>query len=256
MNKYSNMLDFTGKVVVVTGGLSGAGLRISEVFAEAGATLIITYKSSAAASESFALKHPTCDAHFFRLDQSDPESVEDFACEVARFQIACLVNNAGIYPSKDILELGCGDWDIMMDTNARGPFLLAQALRPYMADGSSIVNISSLNATNPARAIAHYGVSKAAVEMLTKVQAQAFGPSIRVNCIAPGLIYKEGQDEFIPGWSESYRERSPLHRLVEAADLGTTCLYLASVLAAAVTGEVLAVDCGIRLAPCFYNEVH
>lgn len=257
MSKYSDMLDFTGKTVIVTGGLSGAGRKISEVFVDCGATLIITYNSSAAAAESFMADHPGADVNFYQLDQSSPVSISSFvnALTDKKVSVNCLVNNAGIYPSKDIDNLTCDDWDAMMNTNARGPFLLAQALRPLMVSGSSIVNISSLNATNPARALAHYGVSKAAVEMLTRNQAQAFGPDIRVNCIAPGLIYKAGQDEFIPGWTDSYKERSPLHKLVYAEDIGMTCLYLASSLSGAITGETLAVDCGIQLAPCFYNDI-
>lgn len=251
------MLNFTGKNVIVTGGLSGAGRKISDVFADCDATLFITYNHSAAAAEQFKADHPDCNVYFYKLDQSIPEDIEAFADKLKAQGIAVdvLVNNAGIYPSKDINNLTCADWDDMLNTNARGPFLLAQAMRPFMTSGSSIINISSLNATNPARALAHYGVSKAAVEMLTKNQAQAFGPEVRVNCIAPGLIYKKGQDEFIPGWTDSYKERSPLHRLVYAEDIGMTCLYLASELSSAITGQTIAVDCGIQLAPCFYNDV-
>ncbi len=274
MSKYADMLDFTGKIVIITGGLSGAGRKISDVFAECGASLILTYNHSAKASEDFIASHPDCDVSFCKLDQRSPESITDFTSSVKEIldshskkvtasssdaseyaTISCLINNAGIYPSKDINDLTGSDWDEMMETNARGPFLLGQSLKPLMSANSSIINISSLNATNPARALAHYGASKAAIEMLTKSQAQAFGPEIRVNCIAPGLIFKPGQDEFIPGWTDSYKERSPLGKLVDPEDIGMTCLYLASDLSAAITGQTIAVDCGIQLAPCFYNEV-
>ena len=118
-----------------------------------------------------------------------------------------------------------------------------------------IINISSINAVNPARKLAHYGASKAAVEMMTRSQAQAYGPEIRVNCIAPGLLFKDGQDEYIPGWADSYRDRSALSKLVDPEEIGRLCLILASDLTSAVTGQIITADCGVSLAPYFYNEI-
>ena len=256
MNKYAQAVDFTGKTVVVTGALSGAGREIAKVFIEAGADVVLTYNRSAGAGESLRAEYPDAAMRFCRLDQSDPEAIGNFARELAEagVRVDCLVNNAGIYPAIDIDELTVDDWDAMLDTNTRGPFFLARALKPLMNKGASIINISSINATNPARKLAHYGISKAAVEMMTRNQAQAYGADIRVNCIAPGLIFKEGQDEFIPGWTDSYKERSPLHKLVYAEEIGKTCLFLASDLASAITGQTITVDCGIMLAPCFFND--
>ena len=258
LNKYANTLDFTGRTVIVTGGLSGAGREIAKVFIESGASVILTFNSSAALADSMREEFPDADLSFYHLDQSKTSSIEAFASELATdgTEIDCLINNAGIYPAKDIDEIDTDDWDEMMETNSRGPFFLAKAIRPLMRKaGASIINVSSINATNPSRTLAHYGISKAAVEMMTRAQAQAFGSQIRVNCVAPGLIYKEGQDEFIPGWTESYIERSPLHKLVLPEEIGKTCLFLASDLASAITGQIITVDCGIGLAPCFYNEL-
>lgn len=257
MNRYAEMLDLRGSKAVITGALSGAGEYIAHAFADAGASLILTYNSSGEAAEGFRRRHPDCDAAFLRLDQSDTDSVSDFVSALADRgeTIDCLVNNAGIYPAKDILRITPDDWDRMIDTNTKGPFFLSQRLLPLMKRGASIINISSLNATNPSRDLAHYGISKAAVEMMTKNLAQACGDKVRVNCIAPGLIFKEGQDRFIPGWADSYRERSPLHKLVEPDEIARTCLFLASELSSAITGQTIAVDCGIQLAPCFANEL-
>ena len=263
MSKYSEMIDLTGKTVIVTGALSGAGKTIAEVFIESGAEVILTYRSSGHGAEEFRKQYPDRPLRFYPLDQSDPASIRSFVSalvnDLARDRgtddpaIDCLVNNAGIYPAKPIAEIEPEDWDRMMDTNARGVFFLSKEIARFMKHGS-IVNISSINATNPAKLLSHYGISKAAVEMTTRSMAQSFGPAVRVNCIAPGLIYKEGQDEFIPGWADSYRERSPLHRLVMAEDIGKTCLFLASDLSDAITGQVITVDCGILLAPAFFNE--
>ena len=257
MGKYTEMVDLTGKTVVVTGGLSGAGRLIAEVLIDAGADMILTYNRSAGAADTMKNEHPGSSISCFRLDQSDISSIEGFAGALADegITIDCLVNNAGIYPACRIDDITPEGWDAMMDTNTRGVFFLCKALKPLMLKPASIINISSINATNPARALAHYGASKAAVEMVTRSLAQVYGDSgIRVNCIAPGLIYKEGQDEYIPGWADSYKERSPLHRLVQAEEIGKTCLFLASDLSSAITGQTITVDCGIMLAPCFYNE--
>ena len=140
-----------------------------------------------------------------------------------------------------------------------GSLFLSRSLR-HLEDGKRVAlmdEVTLLNPYlhNPARKLAHYGISKAAVEMMTRSQAQAYGPEVRVNCIAPGLIFKQGQEEFIPGWTESYKERSPLHKLVLAEEIGKTCLFLASDLSSAITGQTITVDCGIQLAPCFYNEL-
>lgn len=257
MNRYAKALDFSGKNVIITGALSGAGREIARVFIESGANVILTYNHSYRGADWFMENYQDRNMLFYRLDQSDMSSIEAFAAEISDtgLKIDCIVNNAGIYPAKDITDINADDWDAMMDTNARGPFFLVKSILPLMRDGGSVINISSINATNPARGLAHYGISKAAVEMMTRSQAQAFGDKIRVNCIAPGLIYKEGQDEFIPGWTDSYRERSPLHKLVMAEEIGKTCLFLASDLASAITGQTITADCGILLAPCFYNEI-
>ena len=256
MSKYAEMLDFKGKTVIVTGGLRGAGRDIADVFIEAGADVIITYNASEAAVDEFKAKWPGRDIEFMHLDTGSIESIDEFVGELADrgSSVDCLVNNAGIYPAKDIDEVTPEEWDRMLDVNAKGVFFLSQKIRPLMKRGS-IINISSINATNPARRLAHYGASKAAVEMITRSQAQAYGPDIRVNCIAPGLIYQEGQDEFIPGWADSYRDRSALGKLVEPEEIGNLCLILASDLTSAVTGQTITADCGVSLAPYFYNEL-
>lgn len=256
MNRYADMLDFSGRTVIVTGGLSGAGRSIADVFIESGARVIMTYNSSEAAAEEVREKWPGRDLLFMRLDTGSMESIDAFISELKAQDISpdCLVNNAGIYPAKDIDSVTPEEWDRMLDVNAKGVFFLSQKIRPLMKRGS-MINISSINASNPARRLAHYGASKAAVEMMTRSQAQAYGPDIRVNCIAPGLIFKEGQDEYIPGWSDSYRERSALGKLVDPEEIGRLCLFLASDLSGAVTGQIITADCGVSLAPYFYNEI-
>ena len=240
-------IDFKDKIVLITGGMSGAGQKIVEQFLKTGATVLTTYNHTQPKDERVKA---------YRLDQSDLSEIKELVSKIVEEygHIDVLVNNAGIYPTRSLKDMSEEEYDEMFDTNTKGVFFLSREVAKYMDQGS-IINISSINATNPASKLIHYGMSKAAVEMMTRCLAYELGPKIRVNCIAPGLIYKEGQEKFIPGWRESYIERSALKRLVNAQDIGNTAIFLASDLSSAITGEVITVDCGVNLAPYFDNSL-
>jgi NAD(P)-dependent dehydrogenase (short-subunit alcohol dehydrogenase family) len=259
MKKLQSLLNFTGKTALVTGGGKGAGISIARQFALAGANVAITYHSSADSAQGVVkeLQGLGVKAAAFPLNQSHIDSIPGLLTGVMDTfgRLDVLVNNAGIYPAKPMEDLTETDWDEMMNCNTKGVFFLSRQAARLMKRGGAIVNISSINATNPAGQLVHYGVSKAAVEMVTRCLAHELGPSgLRVNCVAPGLIWAEGQEKYIPGWRESYCQRAPLGRLVEATDIGNTCVFLASPLASAITGQTLTVDCGVLLAPCFDNH--
>lgn len=241
-------LDLKNKTVLITGGASGAGKQIVKVFADAGATIALTYHSTV--PKQFP------NTHAYPFDQRDLTQIPTLfqAVEKDLGKIDVLVTNAGIYPAKAMEKITQEDWDEMMETNARSVFFLNREAAHHM-DSGSIINISSINAVNPASKLIHYGASKAAVEMITRCMAYELGPKIRVNCIAPGLIFKEGQERYIPGWTESYCERSALHRLVKPEEIGKTALFLASELSSAITGQTITVDCGVSLAPYFNNHL-
>ena len=259
MKELGTLLDFSGKTVLITGGARGAGVAIVRQFARTGANVAFTYRGGAEEAQVLVseLRAEGAKAECFAFDQSDISAAPALldAVEAAFGSVDYLVNNAGIYPAKPLMDVTEADWDGMLDCNTKGVFFLSREAATRMKNGGAIVNISSINAVNPAGQLAHYGISKAAVEMMTRCMAQTFGPmGVRVNCVAPGLIWKEGQEKFIPGWRESYCERAPLGRLVQAEDVGNTCAFLCSPLASAVTGQVLTVDCGVLLAPCFDNR--
>jgi len=259
MKQLGTLLDFSGKTALITGGARGAGAAIVRQFAKTGANVAFTYHHGA--GEAQALAEQLCaegaKAMAFHFDQRDVSAAPALldTVEAAFGPVDFLVNNAGIYPAKPLMDVSEADWDDMLDCNTKGVFFFSREAAKRMKNGGAIVNISSINAVNPANQLAHYGISKAAVEMMTRCMAQAFGPmGVRVNCVAPGLIWKEGQEKFIPGWRESYCERAPLGRLVQAEDVGNTCAFLCSPLSSAMTGQVLTVDCGVLLAPCFDNR--
>ncbi len=247
-------MDLRNKTVLITGGASGAGTAIVKEFAKTGADIAITFNHSSPEGLLEELKDINIRAYSF--DQKDISQIDPLLEEIIRDfgHLDVLINNAGIYPARSLYRMSEQEYDDMMDTNNKGVFFLNRSAAKVMKKGS-IVNISSINATNPASKLIHYGMSKAAVEMQTRCLAYELGPDIRVNCIAPGLIYKEGQEKFIPGWTESYSERAALHRLVLPEEIGKAAIFFASDLSSAVTGQILTVDCGVSLAPYFYNYV-
>lgn len=244
-------ISFKDKVVLITGGCSGAGRGIVKQFVKTGCKLAVTYNSTK--PDELLKEYPEIKA--YKYNQANINEIKPLLDSIINDfgKIDVLVNNAGIYPAKKIDDISEEDYDQMLDTNTKGIFFLSREAAKLMKDGS-IINISSINASNPASKLIHYGMSKAAIEMQTRCLAYEYGPNIRVNCIAPGLIYKEGQEKWIPGWRESYSERSALHRLVMPEEIGNTAIYLASDLASAVTGQIITVDCGVSLAPYFDNS--
>ena len=259
-NAVCRAIDYTGRNVIVTGGASGAGVGIAHRFAEAGANVAITYHSNgaAAAEKVEALRAFGGKAEAYALDQRDVDSIPGVLTAIANDfgGIDVLMNNAGIYPHQNNLDMSREEWDEMQESNTRGVYFLCQAAAKIMKeqkDGGAIINVSSINATCPSDTLVHYGTSKAAVEFLTRGLAHDWGKyGIRVNCIAPGLIENPMLDTWVPGWRQSYCERAPLGRLVRPEDLGNAALFLGSSLASFITGQILTVDGGVLMAPAFF----
>ena len=252
-------VNYMGRSVVITGAAQGAGSGIAKRFVEAGANVAITYhhNQNAAAAKVKEFREMGVRAEAFHLDQRDVSSIPGVIAEIVRVfgGLDVLVNNAGIYPHQNNLNMTPEEWDDMQNSNTRGVFFMCQAAAKVMKEqpqGGSIINISSINATCPSDTLVHYGTSKAGVEFLTRGLAHDWGKyGIRVNCLAPGLIDAPMLDTWVPGWRESYCERAPLGRLVQPEDLGNAAIFLGSPLASFITGQVLTVDGGVLLAPAF-----
>lgn len=246
------MLDLSNKTVVITGGGSGVGQTIVECFKKANCNVAFTYFNSDEKADALAKK---LDCKAYKMNQSDISNIDILESIKKDFnRIDILVNNAGIYPNKSIKDMEEKDWDEMFDVNTKGVFFLCRKAYELMEENSSIINISSINAYNPNVNLSHYSASKAAVEMMTRTLALQFGPKTRVNCIAPGLIYRQGIKDAIPNWVDSYESRSPLHTLVKPEDIGNTALFLASDLSKGITGQIIRVDAGISITPWFENN--
>ena len=249
----NQMLDFTGKVVLVTGGGSGIGAGIALRFAEAGADVAFSYFSSEAGANRVteAIEAMGRKAFAAQADVRSRASLERLleGTTSSLGNLDVLVNNAGIDPLSSLMEMTDEQWDEVVDTNLRGVFLCTQlGAKQMMAQesGGAIVNIASIEAQNPAAMHSHYNATKAGIVMHTMAAARELGEhGIRVNVVSPGLIWEEGLEEAWPDGVSRYLEAAPLGRLGKPDDVGDACLFLASPAARWITGANLVVDGGV-----------
>jgi len=255
----ATLLDFTGKVVLVTGAGRGIGPGIALRFAEAGAKLVVNYRASREGAERAAdqIKATGGQAIAQQADVTRPEEVralfERSAHAFGRLDV--LVNNAGIYPGVGLLEMSEQDWDVMLDADLKSVFLCTQAAARIMVQQGiqgAIVNIASIEAESPEPDHSHYGAAKAGVLMHTRSAAFELAPyGIRVNAVSPGLIWQPGIDESWPQGVARWHAAAPLKRLGLAEDVADACLFLASPAARWITGVNLRVDGGVGVRPGF-----
>ena len=255
----SKLLDFTSKVVFVTGSSRGIGAGIAKRFALAGANVALHYNShkDEALQIEADINKIGRKTIIVRGDISSSKDVEIMFDQVGNKLgvIDVMVNNAGTYPHSDLLKMTEAEWDEMLDINLKGVFLCTQAAARrmvYAGRKGAIVNISSLSAINPAPGHCHYTAAKAGVTMFTKTAALELGRyGIRVNAVGPGLI---NSPELAQAWPEgvsSWMSKVPLGRIGEPEDVADACLFLASDAARFITGELLLVEGGIFTNPIY-----
>lgn len=247
------VFDFTGKVVLVTGGSRGIGEGIVRRFAQTGAQVALNYRRSLAAAEQVSAEVAAAggEVNVIQADVTDEDEVERMVAEtVDQFgRLDVLVNNVGAYPERMLAEMSVEEWDSVIDANLRSVFLCTQAAARQMtaqASGGAIINIATVEAIQPAPGYSHYNAAKAAVLMFTRSAANEYGrDGIRVNAISPGLIRRPGIEEQWPEGVARYRQSAPLGRLGEPEDIADACLFLASPAAGWISGINLVVDGGV-----------
>lgn len=255
----SELLDFSDRVVIVTGGGSGIGAGISLRFAQAGASVVVNYLTSESGADQVVeeIKEMGGDAIAIQADVSRLSDVDRLVGESleAFLRIDVLINNAGIFPLSTLLDMTEEQWDHVVDVNLRSTFLCTQAVSKRMiaqGEGGAIVNITSIEAENPAPMHAHYNAAKGGVHVFTKSAANELGPhGIRVNAVAPGLIWKEGIEQEWPDGVQRWLKAAPLGRLGMPDDVADACLFLASPAARWITGASLLVDGGVMTRQIF-----
>ena len=251
-------MDPQGKIAFVTGGSGDLGGAIARALAAAGADVAISYVGhlEGATATVDALRATGRQSLAVPLDQRDPVSI-DAAVEkvVGAFgRLDILVNNAawniGI-PFSDLDALGPEIWDRIIETNLRGPYLLARAFAPHLrAHGAGrIVNIASVGGLYPASSSIAYSASKAGVIHLTRCLAVALAPDVTVNCIAPGLIEGTRMAQRIPEEVvQQSRQQVVLGRVASLQDITEQVITFCR--AESITGQVLVIDGG--MPGCMY----
>jgi NAD(P)-dependent dehydrogenase (short-subunit alcohol dehydrogenase family) len=242
------MFDLAGKTALVTGASSGLGAHFAQVLAGAGARVILAARrTDALAKVAAQIEQAGGHASTSQLDVTDAGSIELIADRLGEVDI--LVNNAGLVSSGSALEQREADWDMVMDTNLKGMFLMSQALGRELrrrARGGSIINIASVLGLRQAGGVLPYAVSKAGAIQLTKTLALELARfDIRVNALAPGYLDTDLNREFWetePG--KALIRRIPQRRLGRLQDLDGPLLLLASDSSAYMTGAVLSIDGG------------
>lgn len=255
---YSELLDLKGKVAFVTGASHGIGASIARRLAEAGAKVVVHYRSRAdlAAVVTDSIVIDGGEAVAVQGELSEKAGVDRLVERALQAfgSLDIAINNAGSFPGKSLLEMTAAEWRDMYTANVETAFLCTQAAAQHMknAGGGAIVNLGSISGLIPGPDHSHYNSAKAAVLMFTRSAAQELGPyNIRVNAVSPGLIARPGIDREWKDGVTRWLSQAPLKRLGQPDDVADACLFLASPAARWITGHNLVVDGGIMASQIY-----
>jgi ketoreductase RED2 len=243
------MTDLTGRVALVTGSSSGIGAAIAGAFAGHGAHVVVNSVSSVAEGQQLAASLPG--ATYIQADVADPVQAKHLVDATVEQQgrLDIVVNNAGtteVIPHHDLDAATTEIWERILAVNVLGTWNVIQASAPHLrATGDGVIlNITSVAGVRPVGSSIPYAVSKAALNHLTALLANALGPEIRVHAVAPGLI----DTPWTADWDvvrDTVRQTAPLRRSGTPDDVADACVGLVGTRYA--TGQVLVVDGGLAL---------
>ncbi|MDA3630924.1 GolD/DthD family dehydrogenase [Saccharopolyspora oryzae] len=238
------MFELTGKVALVTGAASGIGAEVARVLAARGAVV---------AGADLAPEVPDACASGHRVDVSDPESVQNCVQDVVdrHGRIDVLVNSAGIVRLAPATDIGVQDWQLTLNVNLTGSFLMAQAVGRGMVEqgGGRIINLASQAASVGLDQHVAYCASKAGIMGMTRTLALEWGPSgVTVNAVSPTVVLTElGRAAWDNPKGDAHRAEIPAGRFAEPEEIAAAVTYLASDEAAMVNGTELKVDGGFTI---------
>jgi 3-oxoacyl-[acyl-carrier protein] reductase len=246
-------LDFTGKVVLVTGSSRGIGAEMIKAFNKRGAQCVVNYVADApgqnktdATNVAKELEAPLV----IECDVTQPDQVESMMTEIGnkRGGLDILINNSGIIQDRTIKKMSMEEFESVIGVNLTGTFTVTQKAATILRNGGRIVNLSSVSGQMGLFGQANYSSSKAAIIALTKVSAREFArQNITVNAIAPGFIdvgMSKGMPEEV---AQNFVKQIPLGRLGDVNEIVDAALFLASPMASYITGHVLNVNGGFYM---------
>jgi len=259
MNELSSS-RLKGRVSLISGGAQGIGFAIATLFQQEGSCVFLLDCDAGNGKEAAAeltAKNPSLPVRYVPANLEDPSEIKNAVSALRKHhgRIDVLVNNAGIEMNKSFPELTVAEWDLILNVNLRGAFLLAQAAVPLFPEsGGAIVNISSIHATHAFPDSIPYACSKAALLALTRNLALELAPrNIRVNCICPGYIDTRLWEEYLrhstnpKSLADQTTALHPLGRRGMPADVSEAALFLASEASSFITGTDLVVDGGLTV---------
>lgn len=248
----ADLLNLEGQRALVTGASGNIGRGIALRLAEAGANIIVHYVNDAegAAATADAVKAAGRDARSLQADLTRPEEVAAMftAIDKSGPTPGCVVNNAGGYPVQMFADMSAVEWQQVISANLDSAVYVSQEAVRRMCDqgGGAIVNIASIEGTDPAMGHSHYATSKAGLLMLTRsLTLEYAGRGIRTNAVSPGLIDREGIEQNWPEGVARWRENAPLGRMGDIMDVADAVLFLLSRASRWISGVNLVVDGGM-----------
>jgi 3-oxoacyl-[acyl-carrier protein] reductase len=244
-------VDLSGQVAVVTGASQGIGKAIAETLAANGATVALVARSAGKLADlAAAIQAAGGNAEVFPCDVTQCEAiatvVEAVVEKLGRLDI--LVNNAGVTRDTLLPRMSDEEWDEVLTTNLRAPFLFMRAAsRPMMSQRyGRIINVSSVSGLIGNAGQANYSASKAGLVGLTRTVAKELaGRKITVNAVAPGFISSDMTAALGPALTDEVKKRVPAKRLGEAWEIAEAVLFLAAPSSGYITAQTLVVDGGL-----------
>ena len=243
-------LDFTGKVVLVTGSSRGIGAEMIKAFGKRGAKCVVNYFTDPQGqnkADAEAVAKELTDPLLIDCDVTKPDQVEAMMKQIQeqRGGLDILVNNSGIIRDRTIKKMTLEEFEGIIRVNLTGTFNVTQKAMPVLRTGGRVINMSSVSGEMGLFGQANYSSSKAAIIALTKVSARELArQNITVNAIAPGFI-DVGMSKGMPDEvTENFKKQIPLGRLGDVQEIVNAALFLASPMASYITGHVLNVNGG------------
>ena len=247
---FADLLSLKGQRALVTGGSGNIGRGIAMRLAEAGADVVVHYRSDAdgAAQTVDAIGG---NALSVQADLTQSDDVAEMFATISETgpPVNCVVNNAGGYPVQGFADMTAVEWQQVVAANLDSAvYVSRESIRRWCDDNmkGAIVNIASIEGTDPTPGHSHYATSKAGLLMLTRSLTLEYGRrGIRVNAVSPGLIAREGIQQNWPEGVANWHQNAPLQRMGDANDVADAVLFLLGPASRWISGVNLLVDGGM-----------